>query len=161
LSGQSEKVRETLTSIMGPKANQMTGQEIYQKLSAFDPMVEVARKQGASASEMLPVIFPNASKAEIERAIVAANAQKPGDVVASSMLQEKGIPGIKYLDQGSRAAGEGSRNFVVFDDKLITILKKYSWVPGMAIPAAAIQEYTTMYGVAPNLGGETPSVTVY
>jgi len=84
------------------------------------------------------------------------NAQR-----ATETMREAGIPGIKYLDQGSRGAGEGTRNFVVFDDKLISILKKYSWVPGMAIPAAAIQEYTTMYGVAPNLGGETPSVTVY
>jgi len=84
------------------------------------------------------------------------NAQR-----ATETMREAGIPGIKYLDQGSRGAGEGTRNFVVFDDKLISILKKYSWVPGMAIPAAAIQEYTTMYGVTPNLGGETPSVTVY
>jgi hypothetical protein len=141
LSGQSEKVRSSLSALMGPKADQMTGQEVYQKLSAFDPMVEVARKQGASAPDMLPVIFPNASKAEIERAISAASVQKPGDVVASSMLTEAGIPGIKYLDQGSRTAGDGSRNYVVFDDKLISILKRYGWAPGMAIPAAAMEEY--------------------
>jgi hypothetical protein len=141
LSGQSEKVRSSLSALMGPKADQMTGQEVYQKLSAFDPMVEVARKQGASAPDMLPVIFPNASKAEIERAISAASVQKPGDVVASSMLTEAGIPGIKYLDQGSRTAGDGSRNYVVFDDKLISILKRYGWAPGMAIPAAAMAEY--------------------
>ncbi len=36
-----------------------------------------------------------------------------------------GIPGIKYLDQGSRGAGQGSSNYVVFDDKIIDILKKY------------------------------------
>ena len=41
------------------------------------------------------------------------------------MLRDAGIPGIKYLDQGSRAAGEGSRNYVMFDDKLIDILRKY------------------------------------
>ena len=44
---------------------------------------------------------------------------------ASSRLREAGIPGIKYLDQGSRGAGEGSRNYVVFDDKLVEILRKY------------------------------------
>ncbi len=32
-----------------------------------------------------------------------------------------GIPGIKYLDQGSRTKGEGTRNLVVFDDNIITI----------------------------------------
>jgi hypothetical protein len=44
---------------------------------------------------------------------------------ASQALREAGIPGIRYLDQGSRGAGEGSRNWVVFDDKIIEILKKY------------------------------------
>jgi hypothetical protein len=40
-------------------------------------------------------------------------------------MRDAGIKGIKYLDQGSRGAGEGSRNYVVFDDKLIDIVKKY------------------------------------
>lgn len=44
-------------------------------------------------------------------------------------LQNAGIPGIKYLDQGSRAGGEGTRNYVVFDADKIEILKKYGWVP--------------------------------
>ncbi len=47
------------------------------------------------------------------------------DRVAAQKLREAGIPGIKYLDGGSRAAGEGSSNYVVFDDNLIDILKKY------------------------------------
>lgn len=47
---------------------------------------------------------------------------------AAQALREAGIPGIKYLDQGSRGAGEGSRNYVVFDDSLIEILKKYGLV---------------------------------
>lgn len=42
----------------------------------------------------------------------------------SQALKEAGIPGIKYLDQGSRAQGEGTRNFVIFDDSLITILER-------------------------------------
>ena len=40
---------------------------------------------------------------------------------ASDRLREAGIPGIRYLDQGSRASGEGTRNFVIFDDSLISI----------------------------------------
>ena len=43
---------------------------------------------------------------------------------ASNRLAELGIPGIKYFDGSSRAAGEGTRNFVVFDDKLPKILKR-------------------------------------
>jgi hypothetical protein len=44
---------------------------------------------------------------------------------ASQEMRDAGIPGIKYLDAGSRSAGDGSRNYVVFDDKLIEIVKKY------------------------------------
>jgi hypothetical protein len=53
----------------------------------------------------------------------------PGDymdkVAAAEALRQRGIPGIKYLDQGSRATGDGSRNYVVFDPALIEIMRKY------------------------------------
>jgi hypothetical protein len=61
-------------------------------------------------------------------------------VKQAATLREAGIPGIKYLDAGSRSAGDGSRNYVVFDDKLVEIVKKYGWAPGMAIPAAMALE---------------------
>ncbi len=48
---------------------------------------------------------------------------------ASQALKEAGFPGIRYLDQGSRGAGEGSRNYVAFDDSLIEILRKYGLLP--------------------------------
>jgi len=49
-----------------------------------------------------------------------------GDPAAQSQaLREAGIPGIRYLDAGSRAAGDGSRNYVVFDENLISIVRKY------------------------------------
>ena len=48
-----------------------------------------------------------------------------GNKMAEDILKERGIPGIKYLDQMSRGAKEGTRNFVMFDDKLIEIVKKY------------------------------------
>ena len=56
----------------------------------------------------------------------AGNAYKQiertaGKQEAARIFREAGIPGIKYLDQGSRASGEGTRNFVIFDDKLISI----------------------------------------
>ena len=50
---------------------------------------------------------------------------KEGDVGASQRLQAAGIPGIRYLDQGSRGAGEGTHNYVVFDANTIDILRKY------------------------------------
>lgn len=56
-------------------------------------------------------------------------ASSRGDPAASSAFRDAGIPGIKYLDQGSRAKGDGSRNYVIFDDKIIEILKKYGLIP--------------------------------
>jgi hypothetical protein len=46
--------------------------------------------------------------------------------VASERLRQMGIPGIKYLDAGSRDAKKGTRNFVVFpgEEKHLKILKR-------------------------------------
>jgi hypothetical protein len=43
----------------------------------------------------------------------------------AEFLRSKGVPGIKYLDEKSRAAGEGTRNFVIFpgEEKSMTILE--------------------------------------
>ena len=55
---------------------------------------------------------------------------------ASAQLNDAGIPGIKYLDQGSRGAGQGSSNYVVFNDAIVDILKRYG-IAGGALPLAA------------------------
>lgn len=44
-----------------------------------------------------------------------------GAQMASEILKDAGIAGIKYLDGGSRADGEGSFNYVVFDDSRVSI----------------------------------------
>jgi hypothetical protein len=51
--------------------------------------------------------------------------------LVSERLQELDIPGIRYLDQGSRAAGQGSRNFVVFDPEMIRILERNGEATGL------------------------------
>jgi hypothetical protein len=56
---------------------------------------------------------------------------------ATDALSGANIPGIKYLDQGSRAAGDGSRNYVVFDDSIIEILRKYG-IAGLAMLPPAV-----------------------
>lgn len=43
---------------------------------------------------------------------------------ASAKLKEWGIPGIKYMDQFSREMGEGTSNYVVFDDSIPKILTR-------------------------------------
>jgi hypothetical protein len=44
---------------------------------------------------------------------------------AALALLNAGIPGIRYLDQGSRGTGQGTHNYVVFDANTIDILRKY------------------------------------
>jgi hypothetical protein len=43
---------------------------------------------------------------------------------AAELLKNAGIPGIQYLDAGSRGAGTGTRNYVVFpsNEGLLNIL---------------------------------------
>lgn len=55
---------------------------------------------------------------------------------ASQRLYEAGIPGIQYLDQASRGAGEGTRNYVVFSDEIPQILERN----GQPV-AQALREY--------------------
>ena len=53
-------------------------------------------------------------------------AKNPSAAI-SEYLNRQGISGIKYLDQGSRTSEhKGTRNYVVFDDKLINVKRKYA-----------------------------------
>jgi hypothetical protein len=49
-----------------------------------------------------------------------------GSAQASEFVKKAGIPGIRYLDGGSRGAGQGTRNYVVFpgEEALLTILER-------------------------------------
>ena len=55
---------------------------------------------------------------------VIQNFDDLGKGGVETMLRQKGIPGITYLDGMSRAAGEGTRNYVTFDDALVELLKR-------------------------------------
>jgi len=52
--------------------------------------------------------------------------QQDDQIYASQRLKEAGIPGIRYLDQGSRGQGQGTSNFVVFpgEEDLLRILER-------------------------------------
>lgn len=45
---------------------------------------------------------------------------------ATEQLKAAGIKGIRYKDQGSRSSEGGTYNYVIFDDKLVDILKRYA-----------------------------------
>jgi hypothetical protein len=54
----------------------------------------------------------------------------------SDALAKEGVPGIRYLDQGSRGAGQGTHNYVVWNPDLIEILRKYGLAGAAALPPA-------------------------
>jgi hypothetical protein len=60
----------------------------------------------------------------------------PRSADAAQALREAGIPGIRYLDAGSRGTGTGSSNYVMFDPATIEILRKYGFL-GPLIAGAA------------------------
>lgn len=67
-------------------------------------------------------------------------AEHIGGDDASQTLNRAGIPGIKYLDQGSRGTSTGTHNYVVFDDKLVEITHKNGELverPGRTMPEMA------------------------
>ena len=67
-----------------------------------------------------------------------------GNRIASELMAEFGIPGIKYRAAGSRGANvadaDAGRNYVIFDDSMIKILEKYGIVGPVAISAMALSE---------------------
>ena len=60
-----------------------------------------------------------------------AYAELGRNAVASEKLRQAGIPGIRYLDGGSRSAGQGSSNFVAFDPEMIRILERNGQATGL------------------------------
>ncbi|GHU03562.1 hypothetical protein AGMMS49960_18130 [Betaproteobacteria bacterium] len=56
---------------------------------------------------------------------VTSAARKRAEKSASEYLNSIGIPGLRYLDGNSRSKGEGSHNYVIFDDNAIQMLETY------------------------------------
>jgi hypothetical protein len=104
-----------------------------EKVAEFDRLVSwleaktgVDALPGRDAYDLLEASVPERSGAGVRSAFSQyTGAPMDERVGLSQELSNAGIPGIRYLDQGSRTAGDGSRNYVVFDDKLIDIIKKY------------------------------------
>lgn len=92
----------------------------YAKAAAGDDPILSELLDGSPESLQLTGLFTRSSGAQAYNTFTHGNKE-----AATKALREAGIPGIKYLDAGSRGAGDGTRNYVVFDDSLIDIVKKY------------------------------------
>jgi hypothetical protein len=102
LSEQPEKVRKILDSLL---------KDVFQGTSQryMDDKLYAAR--GAEAYDIL--------------------ASKYGKQEASKRLFAAGITGHRFLDGNSRGKGEGSHNYVIYDEKAIKILQKFYQTRGL------------------------------
>jgi hypothetical protein len=137
LSEQSQSIQDALKQLSNNPKNGFNLIDSIATLDAAkaDPRLSHLTKRGSPVNPTGNSIYENLTN---ERGAVdwpiTANAdmrkeyRNKASVLTSQDMRNAGIPGIKYLDQGSRSEGVGSHNYVVFDDSLIDILKKYGLV---------------------------------
>jgi hypothetical protein len=134
LSGQPASLQnaELLQRVAAARHFNMTAEE-FANLAPKQQANLISKTPEGAAGDMLGS-FAN-SGAGIHNWFSAWNKHNPGG--AEGALREAGIPGIRYLDQGSRGAGTGTSNYVVWSPELIEILRKYAAPPAIAAPALA------------------------
>lgn len=95
---------------------------------------------GGDVSTLLAPDSMGSDLYETLRSVVGGSRQ------ASEMLNSIGIKGNKYQDADSRTTGEGSYNYVIFDDNAINVLQTYYQTKeGNALPRGRIA-FTTPSG---------------
>jgi hypothetical protein len=145
LSEQPAAVREALkrriTSVEPTDKFDMGGNSLlrdnrlgqYDKTRADPWILEASGANGTSAFGLsqkdVDRMFGSKDVANLtgEQIISRLAQQQGGQAAASKYLADLGIPGIKYLDAGSRGqGGSGTRNFVVFpgEEKKVRILER-------------------------------------
>ncbi len=107
LSEQPEKVRAALESLKTSELLDEGTRSIIAK--GFDKMTGGALHNNLGADDRI-----NEGRTVAQR-----------EEYISKLLHDAGIAGIKYLDGTSRGAGEGSYNYVIFDDNAVEILNTF------------------------------------
>jgi len=120
LSAKEKAAAEQLSAMPEPW-NQMTGKDAWFRAAKRRYVVE-----GPDGR-----LGPGADTYEDAVKVAGGDPNKvrtlsdPAAPARAEFMREAGVPGIRYLDAGSRGAGDGSRNYVVFDENLINIVRKY------------------------------------
>jgi hypothetical protein len=146
LSEQHSAIKEKVLKALGLKTPTHVGQiEKTGRWAIMDKSGDiVGRADGwpdqITAKEAMKVINQDTERTQAKTIaeLIKTNSQAI-NFDRTQKLKQAGIPGIKYLDQGSRAAGQGTSNFVVFNDALIDIIRKYGIAAIAAIPPAFSQ----------------------
>ena len=92
---------------------------------------EKVREALENADVMDPSVFSQYTGAQFYEGMVRDSitfdnmVRSAAQETASKFLNSIGIAGIKYLDGTSRGAGDGSYNYVIFDDNAVEILNTF------------------------------------
>jgi hypothetical protein len=118
------------TIVLNPKGQlykvDLPDEQIAKMLDWDKPLSQQAPEvQAALSKTPLPPETTGAEAYEWLQQIGGGTKEK-SQAFASRHLLEQGIPGIRYLDADSRAAGQGTSNFVVFpgEENALTILER-------------------------------------
>jgi len=124
--GQLPRHTQTLSRIASGEVGLAPGEMVYRAAGRFDTP---AAKLDLASVHSVPRGWGSVTN--------TINDSLTNQVKATERLMESGIPGIRYLDQGSRSAGEGTRNYVMFPgtEDRIRILRKYGILAPLALPA--------------------------
>ena len=125
--GQIEKLPRTVGSMYKVDLPD----EVVPQMLNYDKPIKEQPEILKAFRARLPEDMLKAFDTNVESGISGANAMQnwlwnsgKTDASRSETLRQMGIPGIQYLDAGSRGAGTGTRNFVVFpgNEGLLNIL---------------------------------------
>lgn len=142
LSEQSAKVREAVAKInpdlvavpewrdgalIMPHNGHIAGEIMprYGRYEAYDGngrLISAFDTEAEAKSAVMRKVESGEQNAALRGSDAIKFLSSSGDpATASEALRAAGIPGIRYLDGGSRGAGQGTSNYVIFDDKLVRI----------------------------------------
>lgn len=115
-----------------------------------DDFLDWDRPLGEQSPRVKEILGAHTDLTEDDLAKLTPRHIAPSTTTGNQTWVERGIPGIRYKDAGSRGAEGGTNNYVLFDDKLIEIVRKYG------IAGAAALGYGGMLGQLENGEGSLP-----
>jgi len=128
LSEQPESVRNAITELVkNTLDDRINNEPDYHKASQLSKY-EIYKNGNYEA-----VVFDGAYYDNGQALYKLLENTLQSDKAASLALKEAGINGIQYLDGSSRGKGEGSYNYVIFDDAAIQIKETYYQAETQAI----------------------------
>lgn len=105
--------------------DKLLGEQLPEVKEKLKPIIEElkADTENVLDPEIKTVNFEGMSVKYLQETLDQYFSDDSG-AAASRRLNEAGIPGLRYLDEGSRIEGKGTHNLVVFDPKNVEITEK-------------------------------------